>query len=230
MDPTEAFGELSRIKLGETDVDGTLGTIAGLAKRTIPGTAEVSVTLVRDRDPYTAAFTGELAVSLDESQYAQGHGPCLDASASAATLSLPDMTDEPRWPHFAERALASGCLSSLSIGLPLHDTVTGALNVYAGAPDAFDDDAITLAQTFAGYAAVALANAHVFEVQAALAQQLQATMRGRAVIEQAKGIVMGQRRCGPDEAYTVLARASHDSGRTLHEVAVSVVDRAAGHR
>ena len=41
----------------------------------------------------------------------------------------------------------------------MHESVTGALNIYAKKPDAFDDDEIVLAQTFAGYAAVTLANA-----------------------------------------------------------------------
>ena len=38
MDPTDAFAELGRIKLSETDIDGVLTKIAQLAKRTIPGT------------------------------------------------------------------------------------------------------------------------------------------------------------------------------------------------
>ena len=47
MDPTEAFIELGRIKLNETDLDGLMNRIAQLAKRTIPGAEEVSVTLLR---------------------------------------------------------------------------------------------------------------------------------------------------------------------------------------
>jgi GAF domain-containing protein len=227
MDPTEAFAQLGRIKLRDTNLDGVLDTIAGLAKRTIPGADEVSVTLVRGKGAHTAAFTGDLALSLDESQYETGRGPCLDACAAAATMSVPDMASETRWPQWAARACEIGVNSSLSIGLPVQDTVTGALNIYATKPDAFDDDAIVVGQTFAGYAAVALANAHLYDTTASLAQQLQAAMDSRAIIEQAKGIVMADRRCTAEEAFSILTKVSQDTNRKLRDVAAALVARAA---
>jgi GAF domain-containing protein len=226
MDPTEAFAQLGQIKLGETDLGGVLDTIAGLAKQTIPGAAEVSVTLLRDRGAYTAAFTGDLAVQLDESQYEAGHGPCLDASRAAAAMSVPDMASETRWPHWARRAREHGVNSSLSIGLPVQDAVTGALNVYAVEPEAFDDDAVVIAQTFAGYAAVALANAHLLDATATLAQQMQAAMESRAVIEQAKGIIMAERRCTAEEAFSILSALSQDTNRKLRDIAATIVQAA----
>jgi GAF domain-containing protein len=227
LDPTVAFAELGRTKLSEIDVDGLLQKVSGLARRSIPGAEEVSVTLVRGRDARTAAFTGELARSLDGYQYDHGGGPCLDAAASTATLSLPDMAAETRWPAFAAYAVEHGVLSSLSIGLPVHEAVTGALNVYASRPGAFDDAAVVLAQTFSGYAAVALANAHLYDATATLAQHMQAAMESRAVIEQAKGIIMGDRRCTADEAFRILSRLSQDTNRKLRDVAAALVDQAA---
>jgi GAF domain-containing protein len=228
LDPTAAFAELGRIKLSETNLDQVLFRVAELAKRTLPGASEVSVTLIRGDNAYTAAFTGALAVHLDEWQYELGHGPCLDASSAAATLSVTDASDEVRWPDWAARAVEAGVHSSLSIGLPVQEKVTGALNVYSVDPKAFDDDAITLAQTFAGYAAVALANAHLYDTTATLAQQMQAAMESRAVIEQAKGIIMGQRRCTADEAFALLSKVSQDSNRKLRDVAAALVAEAHG--
>ena len=48
-----------------------------------------------------------------------------------------------------------------------------------------------------------------------------------AVIEQAKGIIMGQQRCSAEEAFTLLAKLSQDSNRKLREVAEALVSRAA---
>ncbi len=229
MDPTEAFVQLGRIKLGETDINRVLERVAELAKRTIPGAREVSVTLIRGgKDAHTAAFTGDLALRLDEWQYEHGHGPCLDAAASTTTLSVPDMTTESRWPDWSDRAVKAGAHSSLSIGLPIEEAVSGALNIYATAPEAFDDDAVILAQTFSGYAAVALANAHLYNAQATLAHHMEAAMASRAVIEQAKGIIMGERRCSPDEAFAILTEVSQDTNRKLRDVAAALVARAMG--
>jgi GAF domain-containing protein len=228
LDPTEAFARLGRLKLDESDLNGVLETVADLAKRTIPGAAEVSVTLVRSQKAQTAAFTGDLALRLDESQYETGRGPCLDASAAASTISVPDMTGERRWPHWTASARENGVGSSVSIGLPVQDPVTGALNIYATEPNAFDSDAVVVARTFASYAAVALANAHLYDATATLAQQLQAAMESRAVIEQAKGIIMGQRRCTADEAFALLSKVSQDSNRKLRDVAAALVAEAHG--
>jgi GAF domain-containing protein len=201
--------------------------VADLAKRTI-GDVEVSVTLVRGGHAHTAAFTGQLARRMDEWQYAEGRGPCLDASASGGVVSVPDLTVEQRWPQWAKRAEAAGVGSSLSIGLPIQQAVVGGLNIYASTPRAFDDEKATVAQRFAAYAAVALANAHLYDTTATLAQQMREAMVSRAVIEQAKGIVMAERRCAPDEAFSVLARVSQDTNRKVRDVAQALVDKATG--
>ncbi len=228
LEPNEAFAELGRIKLADTDIDAVLDKIADLAQRAIPGADEVSVTLMRGKGAHTAAFTGDLALACDERQYKRGHGPCLDAANTAATLLIDDMAQETRWPDYTQSAAKAGAHSSLSVGLPVHEAVTGALNVYATKPDAFDDDAIMIAQTFAGYAAVALANAHLYDTQATLAQHMQAAMEHRAVIEQAKGIIMAERRCTPDEAFQILTKLSQDTNRKLRDVAAALVASAHG--
>jgi GAF domain-containing protein len=226
IDPVDAFSELGRIRLAETDLPGILARIAELAKAVISDVADISVTLVRGSDARTAAFTGKMALELDERQYEVGHGPCLEAARSGATISVTDMTAETRWPNWTPRAAAASVASSLSIGLPIEGTVVGALNIYAAKPEAFDDEAVILAQTFASYAAVALANAHLYDTTATLAQRMQVAMESRAVIDQAKGIIMGERRCTAEEAFAILSKVSQDSNRKLRDVAAALVDRA----
>src|SRR3954466_9436181 len=65
-DPRAAFAELSKIMLGEQPLSATLERVAELAKQTIAGAADVSVTLLQDGEVASAAFTGPLAVQLDE--------------------------------------------------------------------------------------------------------------------------------------------------------------------
>ena len=124
-------------------------------------------------------------------------------------------------------AEAEGARSSLSIGLPVQEVVVGALNIYsttAGGPSTRTPSPSP--KTFAGYAAVALANAHLYDTTATLAQHMQTAMQSRAVIEQAKGIIMGDRRCSADEAFEILVKVSQDSNRKLRDVATALVERA----
>ncbi|MER7456855.1 GAF and ANTAR domain-containing protein [Micromonospora sp. NPDC126480] len=222
LDLTDALVRLGTIRHDRADLNTVLARIAQVAKESLPGTAEVSVTLVHGSEARTAAYTGELALRLDEWQYEQGRGPCLDAATTGTTMIVHDMATESRWPEWARSALGAGVGSSLSIGLPIQEAVVGALNVYGSRARAFDD-VTGAAQTIAGYAAIALANAHLYESTATLAQQMQTAMQSRAVIEQAKGIIMGQRRCGPEEAFSILAKVSQDSNRKLREVAEALV-------
>ena len=71
-----------------------------------------------------------------------------------------------------------------------------------------------------------MANAHLYDTTASLAHHMQAAMESRAVIEQAKGIVMADRRCTADEAFAILAKVSQDTNRKLRDVATALVDRA----
>jgi GAF domain-containing protein len=225
MTSAHAFAELGRINFRETDLAAALAKVADLAKGTISGADEVSITLVGAGGAHTAAYTGERAVTVDEWQYQQGHGPCLAAAAANITVTVPDMAGESRWPDWADRAIDAGIHSCMSIGLPLHECVSGAVNVYATKPHAFDDDAVLLAETFGGYAAVAMANAHRSD-GTALPDRAHTAMDSRAVIEQAKGIIMAERRCTADEAFAVLAKVSEYSGRALGDVAAVLVASA----
>jgi hypothetical protein len=53
--------------------------------------------------------------------------------------------------------------------------------------------------------------------------RLQARMATMPVIEQAKGIVMAQQRCGPEEAFDVLRQASQRTNVKLHVLAEQIV-------
>jgi GAF domain-containing protein len=225
-DPTDAYAELGRINLAEHDMEQVLSRVSELAKGVIPGAAEVSVSLLQAGKASTAAYTGQLALHLDEQQYARGYGPCLDAAQAGGMVLIADMAAEDRWAEYTPIAVEHGALSSLSVGLPVQQAVTGALNVYATKPNAFDAEATEVAQTFASYAAVALANAHLYSSTAALARQMQEAMATRAVIEQAKGILIAQTGCTPQQAFDLLTRQSQHANRKLRDIALTIVNRA----
>jgi hypothetical protein len=58
--------------------------------RRFPGPRRSRSTLVRDHHASTAAYTGRLALELDEWQYQWQQGPCLRAAAEQATVSVTD--------------------------------------------------------------------------------------------------------------------------------------------
>jgi GAF domain-containing protein len=226
VQPQDAFAELAKISLADHSLDHVMAKVATLAKSTLGLNGEVSVTIVDRGKPATIASTGSLATELDERQYARGYGPCLDCIAGGEPLMVKDMDADQRWPDWAQSASSAGAGSSLSIPVPIQREVSAALNIYSTDRDAFDADAVEVAATFAAYAGVALANMHLYQAQGQVAEQLQQAMQSRAVIEQAKGILMGQRRCGPQEAFDLLVLLSQSSNRKLRDVAEALVAQA----
>jgi GAF domain-containing protein len=223
VDPRNAFVELGRIKARETSFHDMFQRIVDLAALSIPDVTEASVTLLQGADAHTPASTGGLAAALDESLYDLGHGPCLRAAAATTIESVSNMATESRWPDWTARALHAGAHSSLSIGLPIHATINGALNLYAAEPHAFDDDAIVVAQAFASYATLAIANHYLENAETTLAHHMDAVMDGEAVIEQAKGITMGDHHCTAEEALAILTATAQTTGRTVRDVAKALV-------
>jgi AmiR/NasT family two-component response regulator len=49
-------------------------------------------------------------------------------------------------------------------------------------------------------------------------------MESRAVIDQAKGILMARDRCSADEAFEVLKRISQNRNVKLHDIAQTIVE------
>jgi GAF domain-containing protein len=227
MDPAEALAELARIDLRTDDLSAVLQRVADLAQKSLPGADAVSVSLIGAKSGVTPAYTAQLALDADESQYEEG-GPCVDAAEGGAPVRMDDIDSEERWPTYVPRARAAGVGSSLSVPLPVQEAVTGALNIYSRTPHSFDDGTVDLANAFAGYAAVAIANSQLYETTAALARQMQQAMESRAIIEQAKGLIMGQRRCSADEAFQLLVSASSRSNRKLRDVAADLIASTQG--
>ena len=54
-------------------------------------------------------------------------------------------------------------------------------------------------------------------------EDLRAALETRPVIDQAKGILIGQQHCTPEEAFAMLTEASQRSNRKLRDVAQAIV-------
>jgi GAF domain-containing protein len=224
-DPTEVLERLGRLSLRELSMDSLLQTVAELTKTVMPGNPEASVLLLVKDHPTTVVSTGQLATDLDERQYERGHGPCLHAARTGEVTEIPDTRADDRWPDYTPRAAERGNLSSLSIPLAIDPDaqVTGALNIYARRPDAFDEASRSVATRFAPYAAVATGNLYAYQSARDMADNLQTALESRAVIDQAKGILIERYKLTPDQAFQLLAQASMHANRKVRDIADDLV-------
>jgi GAF domain-containing protein len=218
----ELLRALSRVVLVDRTLEDVLGEITSLAKVGIPGADAVSITLVRNDKAYTAAYDGEMALAADE----RGYGPCMDAGRGGVVLRIDDMETEERWPDYVARVRAETPVrSSLSVPLPYQGATIGALNIYSTGPAAFaSTESLTAGLEAAEVIAVAVANADAHWQLGEQARNMRLAMDSRAVIEQAKGVLMAQRRVTAEQAFDILREASQRYNRKLRDIATGIVE------
>jgi len=218
------YSALSTLVLGDHPLGEILHRLAHLGRETIPGADDVSVTLIERGQARSVAFTGALAITLDERQYQDGFGPCMDAARTGDLISIEDTTASAAYADFAKLASEHGIQHTLSLGIPGRGDVAGAINIYgAGSAGPFSRHAKDIASAFAGYAGVAVLNAAAYFTAVQEAENLRQAMNSRAEIEQAKGIVMRDQHCTADEAFAHLRQLSMDSHQKLRTIATQII-------
>jgi GAF domain-containing protein len=223
----EAFASLSRMVLRvESSREATMTQIAAVACGLIEGCDLVSLTLVERQRPETAGATHPEALDLDHAQYGAGSGPCLTAINEERTIRVPSLPDTARqWGEpLAAAAVRLGVHSSLSTPLVVDGSCFGGLNLYGRPANAFSRVDEEVVQSFAREAAVVAANARNYWTMVDTTRQLESALESRAVIEQAKGILMARQGCSSDEAFDILRRASQRSNRKLRQIAQDLVE------
>ncbi|WP_104525885.1 GAF and ANTAR domain-containing protein [Blastococcus atacamensis] len=221
----DALLELARVTLSGRELADVLGDITAIAARAVPGAEAVSTTLIRGDKPFTAAYFGEMSLHADELQYMVDGGPCVDAGRGGVVLRIDDTHDEERWPGYIARVRETEVRSSLSVPLPYQGSWIGALNVYSTRPAAFASPESLAAGLGAAEAiAVAVANADAHAQLVDRAHNMRIAMESRAVIEQAKGVLMAQRHVDAEQAFEILRQASQRYNRKLREIAVGIVE------
>ncbi len=210
---SEQLGIFARAMQAESDPDALLAEIVRSAVALIPGTDEGSVSLVTRRRKVTSLHpTSTLPERVDALQAETGQGPCLDALYQEQTVRVPDMAAERRWPDFARRATEEGAASMLSFQLFTNGDNLGALNLFGRQPHGFTEESEQIGLLFASQAAVAFAGARKVE-------NLQIGLQARDLIGQAKGILMERFKLTPEQAFSMLAKVSQHTNRSLRAVA-----------
>jgi len=222
----EALAALTRYFVGDDRLGASLHRVAELAKTALPQTDHVGITLLVDGKPKTAVFTDPAVPEIDQAQYRIGDGPCLDAFRTGRANRITSTVEPGPWQAFRDTAAAHGVRSTVSIPLTATEGPLGALNLYAGSVDAFSDDDVAMASTFAAQAAFVLANAQAYWDTRDLSENRQQAMVSRATIEQAKGIIISSSACTPEQAMQLLIEQSQHENVKVGELAAQIVANA----
>ena len=219
---------LSSFLVADTTLGETLQRLAEVSAGAVQSADVAGITLLQEgRKPTTAIYTDERSPRVDQGQYQDDDGPCLEAYREQQLIVVEDTrATADRWPSFSEKAQEQGIMSTLSAPLVVGERGIGALNLYAGKPHAFDDDDMGLMSLLAAQVAIVVANASAYWEAYELSEQLNEAMRTRSTIEQAKGVLMAQSGVDADAAFELLRKASQRENVKVREIAERIVERA----
>jgi GAF domain-containing protein len=224
------FDALTRTLLtDDANLGDALRRVAGAGCGLLTNCASASVTIIERGRAITVGSTSDVAEALDDAQYSAGDGPCLTAARDRVVVRIDEADTEQRWPDFCRRALEHGVHSSLSLPLSLSgDDAWGGFNLYGSVRASFTEADEQLCQAFATQASIVVSNVQAYWASLELSRNLGRAMESRGVIEQAKGILMANRRVTADDAFDLLVARSQTENRKLREVAENVVREAVG--
>ncbi|SMD25971.1 GAF and ANTAR domain-containing protein [Kibdelosporangium aridum] len=233
LDPTgEMLDELTSAMANLTaalDTDASsseiLDAVCAEAVRAIPGADMASITAIHNGHASTAAYADPRAQQLDRAQYETGDGPCLQAAATGEIIRLSVGTAGEMWPDFV--AVAKRLEVGSYVAAPLHvdDKLTGAINLFGFGDHGFAETDGQLLGLYTTVVTFALRTTRRYHNVRNLAAHLEIAMQSRAVIEQAKGILMAVHKISEEEAMARLIDQSQRTNVKLRIVAADFVHK-----
>lgn len=213
------------LSVGNSGQMKSLNRLAELAVREIDGCCGATAMLWRDRELAGLASTHPDLAELAEFQFRAGYGPAIEAMRAGRPVGIRDTLHDTRWPDFMNEALCRGVRSAVAL---VHEflPMTVVLAVVSVRPNAIDSEQIPFAATLAAFGGAVLANASAYGAAQREAVQLRNAVESRAVVDQAKGILMHAFGCSATEALERMRRVSQTQHVKVTDVARQVV---AGH-
>lgn len=134
-------------------------------------------------------------------------------------LLLKDVLESDR---FKEKEMAKKLGLVSMVGIPLktkEEKVIGVLNCFTAEPHDFSDTEVNLLRAVANQSAIAIVNTELMVKTRVIQEELEA----RKKIEQAKEILMHNKKITGEDAYGWIRKKSMDSRKSIREVAEAVI-------
>ncbi|MGR6964735.1 ANTAR domain-containing protein [Geodermatophilus sp. URMC 61] len=219
-----ALAELSRLPMADDDRQRLLSRMAVLVQSAVPAATAVSITVGSPLDPQQLGSDSLVAQELDGLQLQAGQGPCWDAHATGAVLTVDDLPADERWPRLRPLLASSPVRSVLALPLREGGESVGVVNVYAAEPGTFAGESRRIAELVTAAVSGVLQSVAERESLRTLAANLEKALTSRATIDQAKGVLMARLGIDADEAFARLVALSNRLNVKLRDLAQLVVD------
>lgn len=217
----QAAGEL--LTLASASESRAMHRLVELSARHVPGCSGATATLWEDGEAKLTAASHPDLSELADVQHAWRRGPVIDALAEGRQVNCADTLTEVRWPEYASRALSMGVRSSVTL-VHLSDPLALALSLYATRPQVLDPGRVPIGELLIAFGSAVMRNTSTYRAAQRTARQLAEGADSRAIVDQAKGILMVGLSCSADEALRRMREISQSSHIKVTEVARRIIE------
>jgi hypothetical protein len=201
----------------------SLNELVALAARQVRACSGATAALWRDGEPLFMAASHPDVAHLIGVEVEGGRGPEIEALASRATVSCPDTLSDERWPEYARAALYRGVRCSVTLAHVLGSAAV-TLSLLAARPRVLDPDQLPLAELLVAVGGAVIGNMSSYTDAERTAFQLREAAESRALVDQAKGILMHALGCSADQAFERMRQISQQHDLRVTEVARRIID------
>jgi GAF domain-containing protein len=220
----DVFVEVADTLVDDFDV---IEFLHGLTERCVQvlGVSAAGLLLTDQRDALqVVAASSERTRLLELFQLQTDQGPCVDCFRTGQPVSVADLPSAGRWPRFTAAAAEVGFAAVHALPMRLRAEVIGALNLFDTTPGPIDEGKLRIGQALADVATIGLLQQRAIHRRDTLTEQLEAALRSRILIEQAKGVLAERLHLDVAEAFTLLRASARSHNRRLADLALAIVD------
>ena len=226
-DVHQALVELGKLRFGEMGVEDAIREIVHTTHAMFDVDGAGLMLADAEQHLRSVAASDDRFAHLEELQIHHQEGPCIDAFDVKELVSAEDLADDRRWPKFSDAAVARKVRAVLASPLPYNQDAVGVVAVLSEQRRPWSAEGELALLAFTDLAALLIASMMQGEQQSEMAVQLQGALNSRQVIEQAKGVLIGQQGIPARAAYEQLRSRARDERRKLGAVCAEVVAEAA---
>jgi hypothetical protein len=214
---------------GETSAPRSLNQLVAQAARQVPGCSGAAAVFWQGGEPVAVAASHPSLPELIDVQVRCGSGPMLDALSSGEPVGCADTLEECQWPEYTAAALRQGVRCSLSLA---HRTggADVCLSVFGARRRTLGPDSVAVAERLLAFGGAAVGVASEYGEARRTARQLRDAAESRAVVDQAKGVLMHALGCSAEEALQRMRQVSQAQNMKVTDVATRIIQSRGGDR
>jgi GAF domain-containing protein len=227
QDVHEALTQLGKLRFGEMRVEDAMQEIVQTTHAIFDVDGAGLMLADAEHQLRNVAVSDDRLGHLEELQIRHHEGPCIAAFDDKELVGAEDLTEDARWPLFSAAAVDRGVRAVLASPLPYNQDAVGVVTVLSEEAHPWSAEGELALLAFTDLAALLIASMMQGQQQSELAAQLQTALDSRAVIEQAKGVLIGQQGLSARAAYEQLRAQARSQRRKLAAVSAEIVRNAA---